>query len=550
MAGPAEVLSVVARSRTLLLVAASFLLFVLTEYAVWIAILVYAYAVGGATAAALVVLAQAAPSCVLAPFIATIADRHSPATLLIAGYAVQSLGMGLTAVALLVGLSPYAVYAGAVLASIAVMATRPAQAVLMPSLVRNTEELTAMNVVSGWIESVAIVAAGAMAGVLLAVGGPGLVVAACCGVGVIATLLVAWVRTPPLAVDDALDAPATVLGDVVEGLRLLVRERRPRVLVLVLTLSWVVLGALDVLFVILAISVLHKGQAWTGYLNMAFGVGSVLAGSVTLMLIGRRLAMPILVAGLAVGAGIGLAALSASALLTAFLLAVAGAGSAVLQMATRALLQRAVPAQLLGRIFGVVEGVTMAALAIGSLLTSLFDALGGPTAALLGGALLLPAGLAVCGRALLTIDATSTVPIVEIALLRSLPHFAALPAPALEGVARSLECIQLPATTVLIREGETGDRFYAIADGVMDVTVAGVHVSTQRRGDGVGEIALLRKVPRTATVTSVTEVTLYALDGETFLTAVTGHARTHAASMAIAARRLEGEAHHPSPGNA
>jgi MFS family permease len=481
MAGPAAILGVVARSRTLLLVAAAFVLFVLTEYAVWIAILVYAYAVGGATTAALVVLAQAAPSSILAPFIATVADRRSPATLLVAGYAVQSLGMGLTAVTLLTGMSPYAVYAGAVLASIGVMATRPAQAVLLPSLVRNTEELTAMNVVTGWVESIAIVAAGALAGVLLAVGGAGLVIAACCGLGIVATLLVASVRTPPLAVDDALDAPPTVLADVAEGLRLLVRERRPRVLVIVLTLSWVVLGALDVLFVILAVTVLHKGQAWTGYLNMAFGVGSVLAGSVTLMLVGRRLAMPILASGLVVGVGIGLTALSANELLTAFLLAVAGAGSAVLQMATRALLQRAVPAQLLGRVFGIVEGVTMAALAVGSLLTSLFDALGGPTAALLGGALLLPAGLAIWGRALLTIDATANVPVVEIALLRSLPHFAALPAPALEGVARSLECIQLPPATVLIREGDIGDRFYAIADGEMDVTVAGVHVNTATR---------------------------------------------------------------------
>jgi CRP-like cAMP-binding protein len=72
-------------------------------------------------------------------------------------------------------------------------------------------------------------------------------------------------------------------------------------------------------------------------------------------------------------------------------------------------------------------------------------------------------------------------------------------------------------------------------------------MSTQRRGDGVGEIALLRNAPRTATVTSVTDVTLYALDSETFVTAVTGHARTHAASMAIAAIRLEGDGRHIDP---
>src|SRR3982074_2113749 len=142
MAAPAAVIRVVAGSWTLVRVAAAYVLFVLTEYAVWIAILVYAYQQGGATTAALVVLAQTAPASFLAAFNATVADRRSPATLLIAGYAVQALAMGLTAIAVLSGLSPYAVYAAAVLASVGVVATRPAQAVLLPSLVHSAEELT------------------------------------------------------------------------------------------------------------------------------------------------------------------------------------------------------------------------------------------------------------------------------------------------------------------------------------------------------------------------------------------------------------------------
>jgi len=300
----------------------------------------------------------------------------------------------------------------------------------------------------------------------------------------------------------------------------------------------VVLGALDVLFVILAIDVLHQGQAWAGYLNMAFGIGSVLAGAITVMLVGRRLAPPILIASLLMSVGLGLTALSANAILTAVLLAAVGGANAVLEMATRALLQRTVPAQLLGRIFGVVEGVITAALAVGSLLTTLLIHLGGPTAALIGVAAVLPLGLVLFGRPLLTLDANASVPVVEIALLRSLPHFAPLPGPALEGLARSLECVLLPPATVLMREGEPGDRFYAIADGELDVTIAGAHVSTLKRGDGVGEIALLRHVPRTATVTTVTAVTLYALDSSTFLTAVTGHAGTHAASALVAETRL------------
>ncbi len=531
------VIRVIAGSATLLRVAGAYALFILTEYAVWIAMLVYAFEQGGATTAGLVVVAQTVPPSVLAPFIATVADRRSPATLLVGGYIVQAAAMGLTAVVLFAGLSPYAAYGAAVVASTAVAATRPAQAVLVPGLVRGADQLTAMNVATGWIEAVGIVLAGAMTGVLLGAGGPGAVFAVCSAFGAVATLLVAGVRTRPLAVDDD-DVPGSALAHVGAGLRLLATERHSRLLVAVLALAWVVLGALDVLFVVLAISVLHQGAALAGYLNMAFGIGGVLAGGVTATLVGRRLARPMVLGSLVLSAGLGLTAMSVNVVATATLLALAGAGAAVLEMATRTLLQRAVPAQLLGRIFGVVEGVTMAGLAVGSLLTTVLIDIGGSTAALVGVGAVLPVGLVVCGRSLLTLDANATVPIVEIALLRSLPHFASLPAPALEGLARSLERVELPPATVLIREGDAGDRFYAVADGELDVTVAGRHVSTQRRGDGIGEIALLSSVPRTATVTTVTDVTLFALDSSTFLAAVTGHTGTHAAVAGVAHGRL------------
>ncbi len=541
VADQTAVIKAVAGNRTLTRVAGAYALFILTEYSVWIAMLVYAYQQGGATTAGLIVIAQTVPASLLAPFIATVADRRSPAVLLIGGYLIQAAAMGITAVALLLGLSPFAAYAAAVVASTAVAATRPAHAVLVPGLVRSAAQLSAMNVVSGWVESVGIAVAGGMTGALLTIGSPGLVFAVCSGFAIIATLLVASLRSPPLAVDDTGDTPASVLADVVDGIHLLINERHPRLLVIILALAWVVVGALDVLFVVLAINVLHQGQAWAGYLNMAFGIGSLLAGAITAMLVGRRLGAPILAASLVMSLGLGLTALSSNVFATAALLAVVGMGSAVLEMATRALLQRAVPAQLLGRIFGVVEGVTMAGLALGSLLTTVLIHLGGPTAALAGVAAVLPVGLVVCGRSLLTLDSSATVPIVEIALLRSLPHFAPLPGPALEGLARSLECVRLPAGAVLMREGDAGDRFYAVADGELDVTIAGAHVSTQRRGDGIGEIALLRQVPRTATVTTVSDVTLYALDSSPFLAAVTGHAGTHAAASGIAHDRLTGD---------
>lgn len=86
--------------------------------------------------------------------------------------------------------------------------------------------------------------------------------------------------------------------------------------------------------------------------------------------------------------------------------------------------------------------------------------------------------------------------------------------------------------------GDAGDRFYAIAEGEVDVTIQGRHVATRGRGQGLGEIALLRKLPRSATVTAIGAVSLYALDGTSFLTAVTGHAGTQAAAARVAEIRL------------
>jgi hypothetical protein len=181
----------------------------------------------------------------------------------------------------------------------------------------------------------------------------------------------------------------------------------------------------------------------------------------------------------------------------------------------------------------------MVALALGSLFTPALVAIAGAKAALIGLAILLPLALTAFGRRLLDVDRHADVPVVEIALLRSLPLFAPLAAPEVEALARSLEPVDAPVGAAVVREGDPGDRFYAVADGELDVTQRGERVRTLARGDVFGEIALLRDVPRTATVTPTAPSRLYALDKEPFLAAVTGHPQTSAAAGALVGERLE-----------
>jgi MFS family permease len=528
--------SSLAGNTALLRVLAAYLLFILTEYAVWIAMLVFAYNRGGTAVAGLVAVAQLAPAAVVAPVAASLADRRSPVVMLAGGYLAQVAGMAGTAAAIGAG-APLAAYAAAVFASTAVTTTRPAQSALIPSLAATPDQLTAANVVAGWLEAAGAAAAGLLVGVLISLAGVGSVFAVCAGLGLAAALLVAGLRAPSLAAEPDADADAGPAG-VAEGLRLAVRQPRLRLMLALLTADAVVVGALDLLVVILALTVLGRPPSWAGYLEFAFGAGAVLAATVSALLVGRRLGGPILAAALGFSGALAVVAFGPGLAGTVILLAVAGAGHLLLEVATRTLLQRSVPPRLIGRIFGVLEGFTMAGLGVGALLVPALAHLGGNRLDVLGVAAVLPLAAVAGGRAVFRLDAGTAVPVVEIALLRSLPLFAELPAPAIEGLAAALRPVRLEAGAVLIRQGDPGDAYFAIAAGELDAEQDGHFLGRYGRGDGVGEIALLRAVPRTATVTAHTAATVYQLDRDLFLTAVLGHAPTRRQAEGIAAARL------------
>jgi len=507
------------------------------ELGTWIAILVFAYEAGGAAAAGAIGVVQLVPAMIFAPVASLLGDRYRRERVLLAGYLLQALAMGMTAAALLAGAPVPVIYALAALAATSVTLTRPAQGSLLPSLARTPEELTAANVTAGWIESLSMFGGPAVAGVLLAVSGPGAVFATMSGALLLSAFLVARIgvrSTPPGRTPEG-----STLGDLLGGFRALVHERQPRLVVSLMGAYFVMEGALDVLLVVLAFRLLDIGSGGVGFLNAAVGIGGLAGAALTTLLVARlRLTPPLMGGAAAWGTALVAIGLFPSRILSPVFLGVAGAGRPLIDVAGRTLLQRVVPDRVLSRVFGVLEGLYMAGLALGLAVTPILLAVLGERVTFIVAGAFLPVVFLLARRRLVEIDASVAVPEVRLALLRSLPIFAPLPAPALERVVSRLIPTEVAPGTEIVRQGDPGDRFYVIEEGDVMVSKNGRQVATLERGDFFGEIALLREIPRTATVTARTDTSLYALEREDFLEAVTGHPQSAEAADAVTRARL------------
>jgi MFS family permease len=530
-----DALRTTARSPRLRRLLAAYVLFCVTEYAAWIAVLVWAYGVGGVRGASVISVVQLVPTALLAPVVAAWCSRLSRPHALTLAYAVLAATLVVQAVALLVA-PPVLVGLACAVACVANSAVRPVHYAILPDLAETTGELTASNSLSGGSEAGAMFLGPLLAGlIMVSVGPAGVVLVGAVLIGA-ATVLVAPLRTVggksgPVSAHVIIRTPPW---------KDLLRDPAARLFGATTFAEYLLLGALDILLVVLALDILGLPQSGVGLLNSAAGVGALVGTAATVLLVGaRRLTPAILVGALTAGLPIALAGATHVTGVALLLVAVAGGGKLFYDVAARTLLQRSVSERLLVGVFGMQESTMSIGLATGAVLTPLLITWVGTTGAFVVVGLLLPGAAVVVLPGLRRADARSDVSPDDVARLMAVPFLAVLTPLLVERLVREQTERSVPAGTWVVTEGDLGDAFYVVAAGRVEVTQRGTLLRELGPGDWFGELALLRGVARTASVRSTTACTFVVLSREAFLGAVTGFARSVEAADAHAERYVD-----------
>jgi MFS family permease len=286
-------------------------------------------------------------------------------------------------------------------------------------------------------------------------------------------------------------------------------------------------GGIPVLTVLLATETLKAGEAATGLLNTAIGIGGIAGALVSgVLVLRRRLTPPLLLGVLALASG--LAVIGASPVLLGAMLGIVlvSAGNLVLEVVTTTIFQRVTPDAIRGRGVGVLMTVGTLAEVIGSLSLPVLVSTGGPWPTLgILGLVMVVAG----GASLVLIGSAATRPASPfddvLARVAKLPLFSGVSSSALERALGQLAPVPVRAGQAVVRQGEPADRFYIIDSGTYRVSQIGddgSEMMLRRLGPGevFGELGLLTGAARSATVAAETDGVVLALGRAEFLVLV------------------------------
>jgi CRP-like cAMP-binding protein/predicted MFS family arabinose efflux permease len=516
-------------SRDFRYLAASLTVSQVGDWLYGVALVVYVFdQTGSAAWVAASAILRLAPYVLFGAVGGAIADRYDRRAVMIATDLARAVCMlGLAAV-VLAEAQVWLALALAFVSATAGTPARPAQGAITPALVPE-RDLAAANAVVSILEHTALVLGPAIGGLLLVLGSPA-VAFAVNGVSFLASAaLVTPIRERAAPEPDDDEQPPSLARRLADGFAALARSGDAALLVGLLVAATFVYGQEVVLLVLVSEQLLGTGSEGVSALTAAVGLGGLAAAGLTSRLAdARRPGRVLLLVMLAFSLPLMSLAVIRRPAVAYAVLAVEGAGNIVFDVLAITMLQRVVKGELLGRVFGVLDSLAVAGMLAGSLLAPVIVSTAGLRWALVaaGGTLLVCTAAAVPRLRGLDRRAEATrrelAPRVE--LLEGLGLFDGAPRQQLESLAAALEEVAVPAGAAVVTEGEQADAFYVVRSGTLAVLSAGerggepARVNTLGPGDYFGEIGLLERIPRTATVRAESDgAAVWRLAGEDFL---------------------------------
>lgn len=509
----------------------------LVRWALAILVALYAYRCGGPGAVGIAALVRMVPAAFLAPRLAVIADRRSRRLVLLISLLVRfglAVAMAMT------------VWSGGSLALLLVAAAaygaadslqKPTQAALLAQHARNPTELAAANSLWSMLDNAAFVVGSLLVGALVAVAGLTAGFVACLVPLVLAVLALLGMQS------DQAPAPFEHVGardELLAGVRVIAKDPQLRLLVALFAADMFVQAILDVLLVVVAVGLLELGEDGAGWLSAAWGIGGVVGGVAATTLFARgKLAWGITVGLVVAGLPLAAVGLWPGPVLAYSLLALAGVGFGVVEVALLTLTQRLVPADVVARVYGAQETITILMMALGSVVATVLVLLLGEPGALLATAVLLPLCAVAAMARIRALDSGASADDADFELLRSVEPFATLPVATIENLAVRAGRETVPAGHDVVTQGELGHTFYVITEGQVDVYVEDEFRRAEHPGEYFGEIGLLHDIPRTATVRTTCHSEFLTLGRDDFLTAVGTHPRARHELGVVADERLD-----------
>ena len=441
------------------------------------------------------------------------------------------------------------VFGGAISAAASV--NRPASGSLVPEVVPE-RDLAAANALFAALENLVVVLGPVIGGLFLLAGDPVIGLGFNAASFLASTLLFGMIGTASRG--DA--APGTsMLRQFATGWRVLVAHRVAFALVVLLVIDSAVFAAMLVAFGPLSV---HLGTGANGY---SYLIGAQAVGGVVGALFADRIAArprltPLLVGGFALEClPLTLLTVTQVPVVAAALLVVSGIGMVTVDVLGLTALQRDLPREVLGRAGALLNGMVAAANAATALLATVVLGSAGLTVLViivgLGVPLLALLALPPVIRADHALAARAALLAHRVDLMTSLDLFTGATRPTLEQLAQSAEEVDVRAGTVIIRQGEPADALWLLAEGTLAVMV-----DESGRGNSrpdvvapgyVGELGLLHRIPRTATVTAGTDCRLLSIKAADFFSAL-NTTPVSPSMLAVAGERLAREDRRPRPG--